>query len=66
MGSHMGVKKLVKTDGKGNKKLQNGYKSLQKFTKRLQIVKFLTGEGCLGKVYNFGKIKRGKFVRFFG
>ena len=29
----MGVKKLVKTDGKGNKKLQNSYKMVTKVYK---------------------------------
>lgn len=60
-----GGKKLVKTDGKGNKKLQNGVKTVTKCYKTVTNCEIFNRGGVLGKLPSFGKIKKGKFVRFF-
>jgi hypothetical protein len=60
-----GGKKLVKTRGKGNKKLQKGYKTVTKVYKMVTDCEIFNRGGVLCMLPSFRKIKKGEFVRFF-
>ena len=61
----MGVKKLAKTDGKGNKKLQNGYKTVTKVYKTVTNCEIFNRGGVVGQIAQFQENKKGRVCAIF-